>query len=139
MAKQPARQTLLLPMDLGSPARYDQSVFPLSRVQRKDTINQVDLYLEATLDETLKIRQMVEDAENFQQLIRNAKLQYDECVHTYTYSYHLTDYNTCSLLLGKQEMEQQRKSLNPVKRFSAYRSVRLLLEAGKALYVDTKV
>jgi hypothetical protein len=120
MAKQPARQTLLLPMDLGSPARYDQSVFPLSRVQRKDTINQVDLYLEATLDETLKIRQMVEDAENFQQLIRNAKLQYDD------------------LLLGKQEMEQQRKSLNPVKRFSAYRSVRLLLEAGKALYVDTK-
>ncbi|KAG1868419.1 hypothetical protein F4604DRAFT_1927283 [Suillus subluteus] len=116
----PAHQTLLLPMDLGSPAQYEQSVFPLNRVQGKNAINQVDIFLEATLDEIFKICQMVGDAENFQWLICNAKLQYND------------------LLLGKLEMERQRKSLNLITRFSAYCSVRLLLEAGKSLYMDTR-
>lgn len=120
MASQSTRRTLLFPINLGSPAQYEQSVFPLSRVQGKSTINQVDYVLEATLDEIFKIRQMVGNAENSQRLIHNAKAQYDE------------------LMSDKEKMERQRKSLNPVKVFSAYRSVRLLLEAGKALYVETR-
>ncbi|KAG2338905.1 hypothetical protein BDR05DRAFT_968722 [Suillus weaverae] len=118
MAEQPTRRTLLLPMDLGSPAQYEQSVFPLSRVQGRSSIDQVDLFLEATLDEIFKIRQMAGDTENFQRLIYNAKKQYDE------------------LMIKKEK--QQRKSLNPFKIFSAYRSIRLLLEAGKTLYTETR-
>ncbi|KAG1735990.1 hypothetical protein EDB19DRAFT_1910427 [Suillus lakei] len=118
---QPTRRTLVLPMDLGSPDQYEQFVFPLSRVQGKSSINdQVDLVLEATLDEIFKIRQMVGNAENSQRLIKNAKAQYDQ------------------LMSDKQKMDQQRKSLNPIKIFSAYRSVRLLLEAGKVLYTGTR-
>ncbi|KAG2074005.1 hypothetical protein BDR04DRAFT_1140864 [Suillus decipiens] len=120
MAEQPTRRTLLLPMDLGSPAKYEQSVFPLSRVQGKSTINQVDLVLEATLDEIFKIRQMVGNTENSQRLIHNAKAQYDQ------------------IMTDKGKIERQRKSLNPIKIFSAYRSVRLLLEAGKVLYTETR-
>lgn len=120
MAEQPKRRTLLFPIDLGSPAQYDQSVFPLSKVQGKDTISEVNLYLEATLDEIFKIHQMTGNAEDFQELIYNAKTQYDE------------------LILSRKKLEQQRKSLNPVKKFSAYRSVRLLLETGKALFTETK-
>jgi hypothetical protein len=116
----PTRRTLLLPMDLGSPDQYDQAVFPLSKVQGKNTIGQVNLYLEATLDEIFKIRQMAGNAEEFQDLILNAKSQYDE------------------LILNRKKMEQQRKSFNPVKILSAYRSVRLLLDAGKALYSETR-
>ncbi|KAG1806100.1 uncharacterized protein BJ212DRAFT_790965 [Suillus subaureus] len=121
MAEQPKRRTLLFPIDLGSPAQYDQSVFPLSKVQGKDTISEVNLYLEATLDEIFKISQMAGNAEDFQELIYDAKTQYDE------------------LIAGKKKIEQQRKSWNPVKKFSAYRSVRLLLETGKALFTETRV
>ncbi|KAG2353298.1 hypothetical protein BDR07DRAFT_1615043 [Suillus spraguei] len=103
MAEQPTRRTLILPMDLGSPARYEQTIFPLSGVQVKGTVNQ-----------------MAGDAEKFKHLYYNAKTQYDD------------------LIIDRNNMEQKRKSLNPVKLFSAYRSVRLLLEAGKALYVRTK-
>jgi len=42
-------------------------------------------------------------------------------------------------MVDKEKLEQQQKSLNPMKKFSAYRSVRLLLDAGKALYADTRV
>ncbi|KAG2367124.1 hypothetical protein BDR07DRAFT_1479490 [Suillus spraguei] len=123
MAEQRTRQTLLLSMDLGSLAQYEQSIFPLSRVQGKGTtVDQVDLYLQATLNEIFKIRIITRDSENFQDLIYNAKTQYDEL-------------NT---MLKTRKMEQQRKSLNPIKMFSAYRSVRLLLEAGRALYTETK-
>jgi hypothetical protein len=107
-------------MDLGSPSQYEQSVFPLSRVQGQNTISQVDLVLEATLDEIFKIRQMVGNSENSQRLLQNAKAQYDQ------------------IMIDKGKMERHRKSLNPVKIFSAYRSVRLLLEAGKALYTETR-
>lgn len=107
-------------MNLGSPAQYEQSVFPLSRVRGKGPINQMDLVLEATLDEIFKIREMVGNPEASQRLVRNAKTQYDE------------------LMLDKAKMERQRKSLNPVKMFSAYRSIRLLLEAGNALYTETR-
>jgi hypothetical protein len=91
MASQAGRRTLILPMDLGSPSQYEQSVFPLSRVQGQNTISQVDLVLEATLDEIFKIRQMVGNSENSQRLLQNAKAQYDQCVHIYTCSCHLTD------------------------------------------------
>jgi hypothetical protein len=91
MAEQPTRRSLLLPMDLGSPAQYEQSVFPISRVRKGSTIDKVDFVLEATLDEIFKIRQMVGNAENTKRLIDNAKTQYDECVRTHTHLYHLTD------------------------------------------------
>jgi hypothetical protein len=71
------RQTLLIPLNLGSPTQYDRSVFPLMKVKGKNSIHQVDIVLEATLDEIYKIRQMVGNEENFQRLIRNAKAQYD--------------------------------------------------------------
>jgi hypothetical protein len=107
-------------MDLGSPAQYEQSVFPISRVRKGSTIDKVDFVLEATLDEIFKIRQMVGNAENTKRLIDNAKTQYDE------------------LMSGKQKAQQQQKSRNPFKIFAAYRSIRLLLEAGTTLYTETR-
>ncbi|KAG1901894.1 uncharacterized protein F5891DRAFT_1186917 [Suillus fuscotomentosus] len=120
MAKQPIRRTLLFPMDLGSLVQYQRSVFPISRVQRKGLIGEVDFFLESTLDEIFRMRNFVGNTKNFQLLIKNATTRYDD------------------LMIDKQEIEQQRKSLNPVKKFSAYRSVRLLLSAGEVLYEDTK-
>ncbi|KAG2353301.1 hypothetical protein BDR07DRAFT_1433746 [Suillus spraguei] len=107
MAEQPTRRTLVLPMDLGSPAQYEQTIFPLSRVRGTGTANQM--------------HQMAGNAERYKDLIHNAKTQYD------------------LLVASRQKMAQNQKSLNPVKMFSAYRSVRLLLEAGKALYTQTRV
>lgn len=91
MAEQPTRRTLP-PMDLGSPAQYEQSMFPLSQVRGKNTIGQMDLFLEATLDEIFRIGRNEKNPENSQLLIKNAKTRYDECVRAYTYLCHLTDY-----------------------------------------------
>ncbi|KAG1785383.1 uncharacterized protein HD556DRAFT_1450793 [Suillus plorans] len=115
-------RTLILPMDLGSLTKYEQSVFPLSRVQGKSCIDQMDIFLEATLDEIFRIRRFSQSGgiENSEHLVANAKKQYDD------------------LMSDKQKIEHQKKTWNPVKKYSAYRSVRLLLEAGKVLYTDTR-
>ncbi|KAG1725265.1 uncharacterized protein EDB91DRAFT_1087182 [Suillus paluster] len=121
MASRPKRQTLLFPFKLGSPSQYDKNLFPLSRVpQGKISLNEVDFVLEATLDELVKIRKMVGDAEKSQRLIRNAKAQYDE------------------LMREKEKLDTQPKSLNPMKIFSTYRSIRLLFEAGRVLYTEAR-
>jgi len=71
------RQTLLIPLDLGSATQYARSVFPLMKVKAINPLNQVDIVLEATLDEIYKIHQMVGNEENVHRLIQSAKTQYD--------------------------------------------------------------
>lgn len=112
MAGQSPRQTLLLPVNLGSPAQYEPSVFPLSRIRGTGTaIEQVDLFLEATLDEMYKLRQMAGDTGKLQALLHNAKTQYDECVHTtYLFMFLLT---ILSFEGSYQPERKPRKSENP--------------------------
>jgi len=78
-----SRQTLLFPIPLASPSQYERSVFPIKKLNLKDEspLNQVNYFLEATLDEMIKIRQMLGDEKTFRELMRNAKTQYDEYVY----------------------------------------------------------
>ncbi|KAG1863838.1 hypothetical protein F4604DRAFT_1031970 [Suillus subluteus] len=121
MPSQPeSPQTVFIPIKLGKAARYDPSIFPFMRVKNNSAIGLVDLALECTLDEIFKIREMVTDKKNFQDLVADAKFSYD------------------NLRLQRDKLADRRKSINPLKQLSAYRSSRLLVEAGVTLYQDTK-
>ncbi|KAG1799167.1 uncharacterized protein BJ212DRAFT_1402272 [Suillus subaureus] len=120
MPSEPDHRTLLIPVNLGTPAQYDRSIFPLMRLKDQSGLAQADLVLEATLDEVFKIREMAADKTHVQDLVAATKLAYDK------------------LVLERDRLEQQKKSINPVKLFSAYRSTRLLVEAGKKLYTNTR-
>ncbi|OAX32060.1 hypothetical protein K503DRAFT_777036 [Rhizopogon vinicolor AM-OR11-026] len=121
MSSQQDSKTFLIPLNLGSPARYDRSIFPLMRVKGKgSSLNEVDLVLQATMDELIKMKHMVGNSAEFKQLIDNAKLQYD------------------LLLDDKEDLEKSGKTFNPMKMLSTYRSIRLLSEAGRALWLETR-
>lgn len=115
--------TYFIPVNLGSPARYDRSVFPLMKIKGKNpSLQEVDFVLEATLDEIFRMRDMAGNIDELQQLILQAKEEYD------------------ALNSEKAKLEQleRKKSLNPIKLVSTYRSIRLLAEAARALWLQTR-
>jgi hypothetical protein len=85
MSSQKVPQKLLIPVNLGSPARYDRSIFPLMKVKGRNSLHQVDYVLEATMDELHKMQHMVGNGAEFNQLVHDAKLQYDAYVSSYKY------------------------------------------------------
>lgn len=76
MPSQDGRQRLFIPADFGSPARYDPSIFPLLRV--KGNLHNVDLVLEATLDEIYRICHLAGNRDELQQVILEARQEYDK-------------------------------------------------------------
>lgn len=123
MPSQQERQTYVIPVNLGPPTRYDQSIFPLMKLKGKSpSLQEVDFVLEATLDEIFRMRDMAGNINELQQLILDAKDEYD------------------ALNSEKIKLEQlgRKKSLNPIKLISTYRSIRLLAEAGRALWQQTR-
>ncbi|KAG1886825.1 uncharacterized protein F5891DRAFT_1200675 [Suillus fuscotomentosus] len=120
MPSESERQTFLIPVNLGTPAQYDPSIFPVMRVKDTSTLGQISIVLEAMLDEVLKIHQMATDKKKIQDLLAETKASYD------------------TLVLKREELQRQKKSFNPVKLFLAYCSTRLLSEAVKELYTATR-
>ncbi|KAG1725299.1 hypothetical protein EDD22DRAFT_961652 [Suillus occidentalis] len=90
------------------------------RVTNDNPLGIASLALECTLDEILKIREMVADKKTFQALVADAKSSYDE------------------LCDERDRLAEQKKTINPLKLFLTYRSIRLLVEAGTQLYDKTK-
>lgn len=105
MPSEPDKRTLLIPVNLGTPAQYDRSIFPLMRLKDQSGLAQADLVLEATLDEVFKIHDMAADKTQFQDLVSATKLAYDK------------------LVLERDRLEQQKKSINPVNLSISFDSV----------------
>ncbi|KAG2129473.1 hypothetical protein DEU56DRAFT_495392 [Suillus clintonianus] len=120
MPSEQNRRTLLIPANLGTAAQYDRSIFPVMRLKDSSTFGQINVVLEATLDEVFRIRDMAADKKQVEDLITEAKASYDV------------------LVLERERLQKQKKTFNPVKLFSAYRATRLLVEAVNALYTDTR-
>lgn len=110
-----------IPFKLGRARRFDPTIFPFMKVVPSDNaLGIASLALECTLDEILKIRDMVADKKKYQVLVADAKIAYDQ------------------LCIKRDQLAGQQKSINPLKLFSTYRSTKLLLEAGTLLYRKTK-
>ncbi|OJA14389.1 hypothetical protein AZE42_11188 [Rhizopogon vesiculosus] len=121
MPPQSSRQRVVIPIDIGSPARYDPSIFPLMKVKgRSPSLHDVEFVLEATLDEIFRMRHLAGDRVKLRQLMVEAKDRYD------------------LLNSQKEKLENSKKSMNPIKFFSTYRSIRLLADAGQALWYQTR-
>ncbi|KAG2745898.1 hypothetical protein P692DRAFT_20836433 [Suillus brevipes Sb2] len=113
------RQTIIIPIHLGSTSEYDRSMFPL--MKRSGSRDQTDVVLEATLDELFKIRDMAGDlTESIETIVANAKVEYDR------------------LQSLRKELGNLKKSYHPIKMFSKYRSLRLLAAAAEDLYSQTR-
>ncbi|KAG1901897.1 uncharacterized protein F5891DRAFT_1026024 [Suillus fuscotomentosus] len=120
MSPEQERQTVLIPMNLGSPSQYDRTIFPLMKIKRGCSLDQVDIVLEATLDELFKIRDMAKNLTELETVFVNAKEEYDR------------------LKSGRKEVANQSASFSPVKLYSRYRSLRLLAAAANHLYRQTR-
>lgn len=113
-------QTIYIPISLGSKSQFDPSMFRLMKMKRSSTQDQVDVVLEATLDELFKIRDMAGNFTEVEAIFRNAKDEHDK------------------LELARKELGNLKKSYHPIKMFSRYRSLRLLAAAAEDLYSQTR-
>ncbi|KAL4063906.1 hypothetical protein V8B97DRAFT_1989977 [Scleroderma yunnanense] len=112
------QKTVAISLPLGLASDYDRTMFPVLRV--KGAKEKGNLYLEATLEEMIRIREMAKYKSGYDHLLQNSKLQYDE------------------LRKRQVKIQNQRASFNPFKIFANQRQIRLFLEAGKVLYLATK-
>ncbi|KAG1767445.1 hypothetical protein EDD22DRAFT_875895 [Suillus occidentalis] len=117
------KKTLLVSVPPRPADEFDRSVFPLAKIKgQKHSLQTVDLILVATMDELVKMKHMVKNTAEFKTFIHDSKLQYDE------------------LLENKESLAEAmaKKTFNPFKLLSTYRAVRLLTEAGMAMWTETK-
>ncbi|KIK41253.1 hypothetical protein CY34DRAFT_806286 [Suillus luteus UH-Slu-Lm8-n1] len=116
-------KTLLVSLPPRPVDEFDRSIFPLAKIKgQKHSLQTVDLILVATMDELVKMKHMVKNTAEFKTFIHDSKLQYDE------------------LLENKESLAEAmaKKTFNPFKLLSTYRAVRLLTEAGMAMWTETK-
>ncbi|KIJ08470.1 hypothetical protein PAXINDRAFT_172903 [Paxillus involutus ATCC 200175] len=114
------RRTLIIPLDLGPASKYDPVVFPVSSYRGKGSLARGGFLLEATLDELLRMKAMAAALSQNDDFIITTKAKYDE------------------LIVKKNNLEDQPKTLNPFKFFTNYRAIRLLYGSIKSLYRQTK-
>ncbi|KAF8836448.1 hypothetical protein BDN67DRAFT_974161 [Paxillus ammoniavirescens] len=114
------RQTVILKGDYGSVKEYDRNVFPLSSYKDRDKLGRGDLFLDATLDEMLKIASMGKDDGQHEEVIQSTKDEYDRLRTTVT------------------DLKKPPTKFQLLKRFRHYRASRIFLAATKTLYFATR-
>lgn len=73
----PLYQTVVIPVGLGEVSSFNRAIFPLSSYRKRDSLGRGDLYLDATLDEMLKITTIGTSPEQWKGLIDTTKARYD--------------------------------------------------------------
>jgi len=69
-------KTVLIPLDFGSASNYDPTIFPV--FEANGPLEKGNMYLIATLNELIKIREMSKSGCDYRQLLKGMKAQYDE-------------------------------------------------------------
>ncbi|KAL4065249.1 hypothetical protein V8B97DRAFT_1946364 [Scleroderma yunnanense] len=110
MSPRKIRQIFFISFRLGRVSDYDPTIFPL--VRKKTALMASEVYLEYTLDELIKIREMAKVQPNYRTTYDNLKRQYIE------------------LLENQTKIEERKGTLNPFKTFAHYRKNRLFIEAS---------
>lgn len=70
------KHTVVFPVQLGDASKFDRAIFPLSYRKTGD-LGRTELYLDATLEEMLKIVNIGASAEEWRELIDTTKDRYD--------------------------------------------------------------
>ncbi|KAH7920627.1 hypothetical protein BV22DRAFT_1039631 [Leucogyrophana mollusca] len=114
--------TILFPADLGLAAKYDPSVFSLTRRKPKNAFEKGDLYLEATITELHKIKMMspqaYADSKGDMDILKE---RYDQTVYQ------------------RNKLEKKRQSILPILRdLLTRRDSQIFMEAGAELFSVAK-
>ncbi|KAN0091509.1 hypothetical protein V8E55_005075 [Tylopilus felleus] len=112
--------TAIVPINLGTAAAFDQSVFPLAYYEGGNNLSKGTFLIRATLDEMEKIAQLGIDLNKNEDFIFNTRL------------------NLETLRAQEEKILDNRKTLNPFKAFLNYRTARLFHAGSRALYLETK-
>ncbi|KAH7917812.1 hypothetical protein BV22DRAFT_927629 [Leucogyrophana mollusca] len=114
-----ARETVIIPADLGWAVDYDHHLFQLTRRKPRNSFEKGELFVQASLAELNNIKRMSGDAAiNVQEDIEAAKRQYDQ------------------LVLRRSALKRQRETItfNPLKRIAACKDARLFQAAAERLF-----
>ena len=68
----------VIPIPLGQASRFNRELFPLLSVRKRDNLGRSDLFLDATLDEILKIINIGANPQQWQELVDTTKARYDQ-------------------------------------------------------------
>ncbi|KAF8134309.1 hypothetical protein EV363DRAFT_1323067 [Boletus edulis] len=114
--------TIVIPIPLGDASNFDRTVFPLSSYRSGDSLGRGDYYLDATLEEMLKISRIGANPQQWQQLVSRTKRRSDQ------------------LMLQTSELERCLNTKNPLKKqkLANYRAALSLFSASKEFYHATK-
>jgi len=78
MSSSKKHQTIFVQLRLGRTSDYHPTIFPL--VRDSTVLNAGEVYLEYTLDEIIKIKNMADERPNYQKTYRDMKTRYDQYV-----------------------------------------------------------
>ncbi|KAL4061839.1 hypothetical protein V8B97DRAFT_1892440, partial [Scleroderma yunnanense] len=89
-------------------------------MRNKSTLKASELYLESTLDEIVRISEMMKYRRDYEALYEDVKAQYDQ------------------LMDEKEQIKYRKRTVNPVKLFGNYRDNRLFIGATSRLFQRTR-
>jgi len=78
MSSSKNHRTIFVHLHLGRASNYDPTIFPL--VRDRTALQAGEVYLEYTLDEIIKVRDMVNQRPNYRMEYKNMKRRYDQYV-----------------------------------------------------------
>lgn len=70
------RHVVVVPFNLGEASHFNRAIFPLS-YRKRDRLGQSGLYLDATLQEMLKIINIGGNPKQCKNIVKTTKAQYD--------------------------------------------------------------
>ena len=69
------RRTVVVPANLGHAHDYNSRTFPLTRMKKENTLTVGRLYILASLNEILMIRQLIQNPTEFKRLFEDVQQQ----------------------------------------------------------------
>ena len=70
-------QTVVVPVALGEASSFNRAIFPLSSYRKGDSLTRGDLFLDATLNEMLKITKIGSNPQQWEEIVTTTKVKYD--------------------------------------------------------------
>lgn len=132
------QQTIFVQLRLGRTSDYHPTIFPL--VRDSTALNAGEVYLEYTLDEIIKIKDMADERPNYQTTYKVMKKRYDQYVfYALAGSAASEGFIAGRLVAIMKKIDEREKTLNPFKAFARYRENRLFIDATSKFRRRAKV
>jgi len=129
MSSSKKHQTIFVQLHLGRASDYSPTIFPL--VSDSTALKAGEVYLEYTLDEIIKIRELAKQHPNYRKTYEDMKRRYDEYVTFFAPegTFPSEGFIAGRLADSMAEIEDREETSNPFKAFARYRRNRLFINA----------